>query len=225
MVSNLTFARNRPSCKIREGSYCILVTMPVKTLHLIGGAPLTGKSTLSKKQGYSNCIATDWVESWMKTVAKREDYPHVFYTYGHTVETFYAQYTTPMDTVHDSILAGQDVTRFIVPLLTNEDCRWDEVAIEGVFITPEFARHLKKTLPKTTITTTFLYVENEQLLKKRLETRGLWSRKEKHPQWVLDKELAYVTAYNTWFKEQAAKHGFDIVTVTNDLPIWQRLFK
>lgn len=200
--------------------------MPVKTLHLIGGAPLTGKSTLAKKQGYPNCIAMDWVESWMKTIAKREDYPHVFYTHGHTVETFYAQYKTSMDIVHDGVLAGHDVTRFILPLLANDDCQWDEVAIEGVFVTPEFARQLEKMLPKTTITTTFLYVENEQLLKKRLGTRGLWSRKEKrHPQWILDKELAYVSAYNAWFKEQASEHGFEVVAVTNDLPIWQRLFK
>lgn len=65
----------------------------MQKLTLIGGAPLSGKTTLSriiaKKDGAIE-LSTDSVRSWMKQLVRPDEYPGLFYADKMTAEKFYA---------------------------------------------------------------------------------------------------------------------------------------
>jgi predicted kinase len=66
--------------------------MKLKYCHLIGGAPLSGKTTLAEKLAVKTGavqFSTDNIRDWMRQVATESEYPSLFEDIKLHVERYY----------------------------------------------------------------------------------------------------------------------------------------
>lgn len=84
---------------------------------LIGGAPLSGKSTLAKKLSESlhiPWVSTDDIRKWMEQLVRKEDYPDLFYGDGLDTVAFYDKFKTAEEIFQLENKQGDDVQRQII---------------------------------------------------------------------------------------------------------------
>ena len=179
---------------------------------MIGGAPLSGKTTLAdmlaaKHQAVQ--ISTDNIREWMWRLTRPEDYPSLFDGHELDVETFYRENDTPEKVMNGQINEGKDVEKGIRAFISCE-LPWERLIIEGIGITPEFASRLQKDFPNITFETTFLFDDNTERIRQRIQQRGLWGPKDSYPDYIKDKEVAWVILYNNFYKTEARKHNFSL---------------
>ena len=189
--------------------------MSLKKCFLIGGAPLTGKSTYanllaSKHQAVQ--FSTDNVRDWMKKVTKVQDYPRLFYGEGLDVESFYRAYDTPQKVLAGEIDQGEDVEKGVIALL---ECYlpWEQLVIEGIGITPEFAVTLQEQFPKIEFENTFLFDNDLPRIRERVWQRGLWDLADTYPDYIKEKEVEWVVLYNEFYKEEAKKYNLFLTDI------------
>lgn len=184
----------------------------MKKLTLIGGAPLSGKTTLSKEIASSDGateLSTDSIRGWMKKIVSKKDYPELFYAADMTAIQFYEKYTTPQSVVDGEIAEGKQVEKGITSLL-NENLSWSHLVIEGIAITPGFMREIEKEFTDREVELIILADGDRDRIKRRISSRGLWGPLKSYPSSLIPKEVEWVVLYNQWFIEQAEQYGVEI---------------
>lgn len=185
------------------------------TCYLVGGAPLSGKTTLAKilaAQHQAVQISTDNIRDWMKRLSKPSDYPDLHYGAGLNAEQFYREFDTPQKVLQGEISQGKDVAIGIMAFL---QCGlpWERIVIEGIAITPEFARQIAKEMPNISFEARFLYDDNQQRIQERIDRRGLWGPSGTYPDYLKAKEYDWVRLYNQFYLDKSATYGYAITHV------------
>ena len=191
--------------------------MSVIKCYLIGGAPLSGKTTLSNlwaAKHQATQLSTDSIREWMKRLTRLEDYPRLFYDYQLDVEDFYRQYDTAQKVMQGEIDQGNDVEKGIEALLKCE-LTIERLIIEGIAITPEFAVRIQQDLPNIQFEATFLFDDDVERIKKRIYERGLWGPRDSYPDYIKDKEVDWVVLYNDFYRNEAHKHKFPLLHINS----------
>lgn len=179
---------------------------------LIGGAPLTGKSTLADKLAVERDavqFSTDNVRDWMLRITNKNEFPDLFYSSNLNVEEFYAKYNTAQKVFDGEKNQSKVVEQGIVALLS---CflPWQRLIIEGIAITPDFVVKAKELFPNIKFEPIFLYESNNETMKKRINSRGLWDLADKYPHHIKEKELEWVILYNEFYKDQTKLFSFQL---------------
>jgi len=198
--------------RVYEGA----IYMALKNLLLVGGAPLTGKSTLGLKLANTEnavLLPTDAVRDWMQQVVSERDHPFLYFRKGADAKTFYSKFDMPHKLLEGQLAQGKEVEIAILAMLTTRYLPWTNVVIEGLVVTPSFVLSLKKRFPAVKLQTFFLYDGDADSIRKRLLTRGLWGSPSTESEDITQRELEWVILYNEFFKEEADKYGFTLTKV------------
>jgi 2-phosphoglycerate kinase len=186
-----------------------MVIPEMRRLVLIGGAALTGKSTLasslSKKLGIP-WVSTDDIRKWMQALVRKEDYPDLFISVGISASEFYATHTTPQAVLERSLAESAAVAKGVTALL-DSFWWWPEVIIEGIAITPAYVREVQASHPAITVTPVFLVDRDQASIKQRLDKRGLWDKAGTYPAEVKPYELAFSLLNNEYYEREATNYG------------------
>lgn len=185
-----------------------------KQVYLIGGAPLVGKSTIvNRLEGYTK-FSTDDIRSYLHQILKPEDNPDLFYGHGLDALNFYQKYNDAQ-TVFEHETKQADATQIGVDALIDVGFGFNKIAIEGIAITPAYVDKLmlNKNLELKYI---FLFDSDNDRIRERIFSRGLYDDADKYPDWIKDIEVEWVVMYNNFYKEQCEKYGFEIFNV-NDI--------
>ncbi|HEY6736983.1 MAG TPA: hypothetical protein VI322_04685 [Candidatus Saccharimonadia bacterium] len=191
--------------------------MQISRLHLIGGAPLTGKSTLANNlaRGLPGvAISTDNIREWMQRVTNKSDYPELFSSHGITAEQYYQKYPTAQAALEEEILQGEEVAVGVRAFLDLET-PWETLIIEGIAITPQLAREIIDRYTNLAVTVDLLVDQDEQRIRRRIANRGLWGPTNSYPEHLQAIEAEWTILYNQWFEAEAAKYGFPVTYITN----------
>jgi len=183
----------------------------MKKLTLIGGAPLTGKTTLSKKLAKENHaveLSTDSIRAWMKSLVSKDDYSDLFCTFGMTAEEFYEIYDTPQKVVNEEVNEGIQVEKGIIAMLESM-ITWDHLIIEGIALSPEFMSKLKAKYDDREIETIVLVDLNRDQIHRRISGRGLWGPLESYPNEFIPTEVDWVVHYNKLFLDESKKYNIE----------------
>ncbi len=196
--------------------------MPIQQLYLIGGAPLTGKSTLAARIAASKknavVLSTDNIREWMQRTCNRSDYPHLFSSYGLTAEQYYQKFPTAKAALEEEIIQGKDVETGVISLLAIQKLAWEIAVIEGIAVTPNLTRKLKELYAGVTQTTTFLYDDDLDRIKRRVFDRGLWGPSGTYPESIKPIQVEWTILYNGWYRDEAQKYGYDVTLVQENQP-------
>lgn len=177
---------------------------------LIGGAPTTGKSTMAKLlANHLNLpwISTDQIRDTMKATVTRQNYQKLFGPEGFdTPESsidFYKKYSR--EEVVQIMMDEAEASWVAIKKFIEEKNRLTEgFIIEGVHILPYLvARDFK--LAKG-VKPLFLVDKDADRIQAVIATRGLWSKTEKYPDEVKEKELEWVTLFSQKMKTDAIEH-------------------
>jgi len=192
-----------------------------KTVLLIGGAPLSGKSTLAK--GLSEILGTPWVSTddirkWMEPLVRKEDYPDLFYSDGLDAEAFYKKYKTAQKVFELENRQGLDVQKGITAMIESF-WWWDAFIIEGIAITPSYARLFQNSHKNLAVRSVFLIDRNRDSIWQRLTQRGLWGAAGTYPDYIKPIELEWTILFNHYYEAECAKHGF----ITHDITELEKL--
>lgn len=181
----------------------------MKELILIGGAPLTGKSTLAHKLADKkniNIIGTDEIREILKLKLNPKTYPDLFYD-EISIDEFYKKYSHN-DVVEGEINQSKVIQKFIVEFLSKVN-KFKTTIIEGIAITPEFVHYLQRT-NNFQIKPIFLYMNDTRKIEKRLYKRGLWDNAETYDDKYKKIELEVLIDFNSWFISEAKKYHFQV---------------
>ncbi len=179
-------------------------------LFLIGGAPLTGKTTLAAKlatREHAVVMSTDNIRDWMRGVGAPDETGHLYTGQQQTAAEYYAVFDTPAKMLAEEIAQAQDTQKGVLVLL-EVALPWDRLVLEGIAVTPALIPVLLKRFSHLKLHVTFLYDDNHERIKERVYTRGLWSSPgHTYPDSLKPDEVEWVIGYNEWYKVQAEKYG------------------
>ncbi len=179
---------------------------------LIGGAPLSGKTTLSRrlaKEDDAVEVSSDSIRTWMKQLVTNEQYPGLFYADDMTAEEFYETYTTPQAVIEGEIAEGIQVEKGILGFLKSS-ITWNHLILEGIAVTPEFMKRVEALYPDQEIEHIILIDEDADRIYRRISSRGLWGPLDTYPNDLIPREVEWVVLYNQWFLEQAEEHEISV---------------
>lgn len=185
--------------------------------YLIGGAPRTDKTTLSYKLAKEHAtkpLSTDALAGIIMDTAGKDRYPALFYAREHpSVESFYRQYVLPEQVLQVGIAAGKQLEEPIIVVLKRLLPDWGTVVLEGVAITPAFAKRLQEVFSDTEFRVIFMYDKTGERIGERIHAKGLWRRDESYSDEIKPKEIAYAREFNEWVKKEAEKYDMEIMNV------------
>lgn len=187
---------------------------------LIGGAPLTGKSTLGSKIASNECamlLSTDAVQDWLQHLVDEKSLPDLFFRKGASDNEFYRKYDTSEKLLEAKKSQSKLVADAISVMLKSKYVTWERLVIEGLAITPEFANEITDQLEAAKVTTTFLFDDNETRIRQRLTQRGLWGNDSVKSEDIVRREIAWIVHYNAFYKEESERYGFSLTSVNNKL--------
>jgi 2-phosphoglycerate kinase len=179
--------------------------------YLIGGAPLTGKTfwaeAMVARHGAVR-VCTDDVCAELKRATTREAHPELFFADGRDVVSFYATYDTPQRAVAAALLQAYALEAAIESELRHRLWRPRLPILEGCAMTPGLMRRLQSAFRHhLALQPLVFYDDDADRIRDRIRVRGLWRRAGEYDAGVMEQEVAYVVAYNDWFREEARKHG------------------
>jgi 2-phosphoglycerate kinase len=87
---------------------------------------------------------------------------------------------------------------------------WDYLILEGIAITPSFMREIEKNFSDREVELIILADIDEDRIKKRISSRGLWGPLDTYPNSLIPKEVEWVMLYNHWFIDQARKFNINV---------------
>lgn len=185
--------------------------MAKRKIFLIGGAPLSGKSTLASelsKRLDIPWVSTDDIRKWMQAVVRKEDYPDLFYDDSPNAVTFYKKYTA-QEVFRLENTQGLDVQKGIVAMIENF-WQWDEFIIEGIAISPEFVRKFIDDHKDLEVVPIFLVDKDKENVKNRINKRGLWDAADTYPDYIKPIELEWTILFNNYYEKATQENGFPI---------------
>ncbi len=195
--------------------------MPISKLHVIGGAPLTGKTTLAAgitEPQHAIMLSTDNIRTWMQSICSPADFPHLFSSHNLSAEQYYQKFSTAESALQEEIDQGRDVGVGVIELLSIQNLPWDHVVLEGIAVTPEFVSVLAEKLPEVDCEATFLYDNDFDRIKRRVYGRGLWSEANAYSDTIKPIEVEWTILYNEWYREQVRRFRFEITPVKENQP-------
>jgi 2-phosphoglycerate kinase len=182
---------------------------------LIGGSPTVGKSYAARKIAESlklPWISTDAIREQMREIVRKKDYPNLFYYSGATpgMAVKYLSKNSAEEIVRHQNNESIDVWKGVKGLIET-DYVWGSFIVEGVAILP----HLVKTLSvkDKEVKVVFLVDDNVKRVRKTIFTRGLWDDANKYPDYIKEKEVEWVMAFNRYIIKEAKKYYFSIIRV------------
>jgi 2-phosphoglycerate kinase len=182
---------------------------------LIGGSPTVGKSYAARKIAESlklPWISTDAIREQMREIVRKKDYPNLFYYSGATpgMAVKYLSKNSAEEIVRHQNNESIDVWKGVKGLIET-DYVWGSFIVEGVAILP----HLVKTLSvkDKEVKVVFLVDDNVKRVRKTIFTRGLWDDANKYPDYIKEKEVEWVMAFNRYIIKEAKKYRFSIIRV------------
>lgn len=187
----------------------------MKRILLVGGAPLTGKTTIARQKAekYNNSgyISSDNIRELMLKFCKPSEYTKLFYGQNLTVQEFYDKFNSAAKVMNGEIAQGKDVEVGMLAFL-NAYLHWETVIIEGIAVTPDFYQKVKDCFPKVDTQYEILLHRDDQEIVRRIKTRGLWDKAENYPDSYKVTEFEWVKLYNQWFKQKAQEHAVQALT-------------
>lgn len=175
-----------------------------KTIHLIFGAPLSGKTCKAKelaKQLTIPWISTDDIRTYMQKLLPVIGNYELFYSEEDT-ELFFSKYNTP-----ESIFKGEltqciavqtGITHFIESIR-----EWDDFIIEGHALTPKYIQYLEQHYKQYKFRKYYCKLPDKITLETRLTKRGLWDTPDKYDIAKYKQlELDWVTLFDSYIQEE-----------------------
>jgi 2-phosphoglycerate kinase len=199
--------------------------MNKRSVILIGGAPLSGKSTLAKslsKKLDIPWVSTDDIRKWMQAIARKEDYPGLFYSIGLDAVAFYKKHQTAQSVVDGEVIEGLDVQKGVIAMI-DSFWWWDKFIIEGIAISPSFIMQFQESHKDIDVTPIFLVDKDRDNIKKRIGERGLWDKAGTYPDYIKPLELEWVVLYNQHYEQEVSTAGFEIHEIS-ELHKLEKLF-
>ena len=195
--------------------------MSTGTRYLIGGAPTVGKSTIAAQLAAHlglPWISTDQIRDIMRTVADRRVHTKLFNPQGpdgvpYDAESFYRAFSA-QQIVEIEIGQGEAAWVGIRALITG-DYTWPQgFVVEGVNLIPQLiAGEISRDADVRTV---FVTDTDHGRMREVVFTRGVWDDAKRTSDAAKEKELTWITRYDAWIREQAAKHGFPVVALHKD---------
>jgi 2-phosphoglycerate kinase len=148
----------------------------------------------------------------MLQVSSKELYPELYNSVGVTAEEYYKKYDTAEKALEEEIVQGQEVEAGIVAMLESY-FPWERLVIEGIALSPRFVSELQKKYPSVHFDPVILYDNNRQRIADRIDKRGLWGPRDSYPRHLVPREVEWVILYNDFFKSQAQKYGYRLLSV------------
>ena len=183
--------------------------MALKKCVLIGGAPLTGKSTLAKKiaeQENGVLMSTDAIRDWLQSVVEKERHSGLFFSSELSMEQLHKKYPTPQGLLEAQLAQNHEVEAAIIGLLRTRYLEWDTLVLEGIVLSPGFWDQLRKAVPAIEFQIHILCHRSEAGLIKRLQNRGVWGEQKSSSEF-LEKEKTWIILYDKLFKLQAEEYN------------------
>jgi 2-phosphoglycerate kinase len=190
-------------------------------IFLIGGAPTIGKTYLAERLSLAvglPWLSTDIVRSLMQKVARKDDYPALFYP-PTAVARDYLEKNSSEQIVVDQNKESVAVWQGVTAILENP-YPWEGFIIEGVAVLPEFVVANEKQADWQTV---FLYDDREERIRQTIFTRGLWDDADKYADELKEKEVAWVMLFNDFIKREAKKYGFPLIEYRDDNSHWDKV--
>lgn len=191
------------------------------TRYLIGGAPTVGKSTIAAAVAAHlglPWISTDQIRDVMRTVADRRDHPKLFNPESpdgvpYDAEGFYAAFSAE-EIAAIEIGQGEAAWVGILALIAG-DYTWPQgFVVEGVNLLPSLiARDIP---PDAKVRTVFVTETDPGRMREVVFTRGVWDAADRYSDAAKEKELAWITQFDSWLRAQATAHGFPVVALRKD---------
>lgn len=186
----------------------------METIYLIGGAPLTGKTTLAAHYAatYSAVqLSTDNVRDWMRGVLRPADYPQLFSGHKTSAKAYYSVFNTAQKALQEEIAQSHIVETGIKALIDSR-LPWKSLVLEGIALSPAFIHELTSQI-SAEFHITLLCDDDMDRIKRRINQRGLWQEAGSYPESVKPLELEWVIAYNQWYRAQAEQYGYQVTNV------------
>lgn len=174
-------------------------------IHLIGGAPLTGKTTIAKELSLKRnipFISTDDIRSWMQALLKQSEYPKLLNNFN--IDEFYKKYDSAQVVFETELNQCKEVQKGVIAFIKSI-CEWESYIIEGHAITPEFIINLINTFPTISFTYEILFFDSIAKVKERLYKRGLWGAAEKYPDKYKPLELEWCNLFDEYNRREFKK--------------------
>ncbi len=200
----------RLSAGADRGVSCYDMSMTKRSVILIGGAPLTGKSTLAAELSRKldmPWVSTDDIRKWMRALVRPEDYPYLFDGQDLDVESFYHRFKTAPEVFEKVKREGLDVQKGMTAMI-DSFWWWDGFIIEGIAVTPLYVRQLQDAHLSLTVKPVFLIDQDRDNIRKRIDKRGLWGDAGTYPDYVKPIEVEWTVLLNGYYEQEAAKYGF-----------------
>jgi len=186
----------------------------MNTIYLIGGAPATGKSTLSqdlaKKQNIP-FISSDLIRGWMKGLVSKKNFPELFNFSKLSAEKYWRTRSS-IETIRHEQARDKCVFKGIKKFIKENGRDWKEEGeywksfiIEGISLHPKFIKNIKT---KYKIKPVFLIDLDKERIREIVYTRGLWGNAKTYANWVKEKEIDYLIKTNEYYLKEAKKYGF-----------------
>ncbi len=186
--------------------------MDMRKIILIGGAPLSGKSTLASelsKKLQISWVSTDDIRKWMEALVRKEDYPDLFYGDGLDAIAFYEKFKTPDEVFRMENKQGDDVQKGVRAMIESF-WWWDKFIIEGIAITPAFVKQFQDAHQDIAIIPVFIVDTDRENIKMRLEKRGLWDDANTYPDYITPLELEWTILFNNFYQTETAKYDYEV---------------
>jgi len=184
--------------------------MSLPKVILIGGAPLTGKTTvairLATRLGFA-CMSTDDISAALRAITTSETHPDLHPMGGQDYRTYYVR-TSPKKLIHDADFQLQ-ATWPAVAAVIREHATWRVPAvIEGWALRPEWVAEME--LPE--VASIWLLADDETIRQRLLADADFlrWaSNKEK----LIEHFVARSIWYNRLIAESAARIRMPTITI------------
>lgn len=181
----------------------------------IGGAPLSGKSTLASELSKKLAIpwvSTDDIRNWMQAVSKKEDYPGLFDGHGLDAKAFYKRFKTAQEVFEQQRKQSLDVQKGVTALIDSFGWRGTFI-VEGIAIMPSYVDQLQKASSHT-IQAIFLVDRDPENIKERLHKRGLWDKADTYPEYIKPIELEWTIMFNRHYEQETQLYNFALHDIT-----------
>jgi len=169
---------------------------------LIGGSPLSGKSTYAKKLSKElNCsyICTDDLRSTMQDFASKEKYPDLFYGTldgnAYDAELFFLKYSVRdiFEKEWKQCICTQDI---IISYIRHAQYSYDCLIIEGHALFPTFIKKLYSLFSNIKFSHKVFFLDDVGEIRTRIFKRGLYDNADSYDDKYKEIEVEWVKLFN-----------------------------
>jgi len=191
----------------------------MRKIILIGDAPAIGKSHTAQKLAKEfkfSWISTDEIRKRMKKQVSRKDQPSLFFFMDQRAETGtkYLEKSSIEKIVKDQNNESFAVWKGVSNLIKKENSK-KPLIIEGVAILPSLVAKLKKEKAYKDVNVMFLVDNDISRIRESIFKRGLWDKANKYPNNIKEKEVEWVTDFNSFITKEAKKYNFPIIDIND----------